>query len=466
MRYSNNYIPWRSLAWLLLICALAGNSLASTLHITPKDPRFCGLPAAATNLTCDPITYSQSVISRSIFIVVISCVLFIAVTVLLCIPTFVKTGHCHCIGKDHDIHEKRYGGMKGHAIFICAFLIFAAGCACGITANVRSNVVFYGTTDYLNLKAGDVRGIADNITSVVTEIRKYYALPDGVESQISQGLTGVQDNLQTVSYYISLVGPYKDIYAFGATVWILLVGIVGILYVHFGKDPLYYIVLFMAWCVVCGVCIFMVVMFAISLSMGDGCNELSYDPSVLDLIQNLINQAFASLSDFINSNIDNLITASCQPINNNCSLVPDLCPCDVASFPTVTDRMVNDSVYTNATGYRSTARTVRECAAQCENADLREVARRITEGHDVYVEFLVVLMNTERFFMEGFTGNDTRAQLSVILCETGPITGPLWIGCTLLLLGAIVLGLSLLFLERAMFCFDENDFEDVKNQDL
>jgi len=99
-------------------------------------------------------------------------------------------------------------------------------------------------------------------------------------------------------------------------------------------------------------------------------------------------------------------------------------------------------------------RTVEECATECVNANEKGVSLQYMQGYNAWNLLQEVLGEVDSLII-GFTGPEMRAELEVIICVVDPITDPLWVGCTLLLFAGLVIGGSLLAMDRAICCFKD-----------
>jgi len=202
----------------------------------------------------------------------------------------------------------------------------------------------------------------------------------------------------------------------------------------------------MAWCVLCGVCIFMVVMFIISLSFSDFCNELYYQPSMLDLIQDMEEQKFDQFNSSIFAGIDAVIDNQCTQVNQTCQYEPSLCPCNSTTFPDMPNKYVQDvsTVLSNGqTTYQTKNLTVHDCASLCSDPKLKSSAVTIMDSVNAYFVIVNLTLQVDALIVD-FTGPDMKAELKVIVCDTSSMTTPLWVGCALLLAAMIILGITFL----------------------
>jgi len=323
-------------------------------------------------------------------------------------------------------------------------------CVLGIIANIRSNSVFQETIVDLNSKASDVYNLSITINVKLQNVSSIYTVPENVTNKIQSTFSEVDFDINEVSWIIQQIVPSKDIYAYVSTAWIIILGIVALLFVFTGRNFLFYAALFMAWCVLCGVCIFMVIMFIISLTFSDVCNELSYKPSMLDLIQHMEIQNFDQYNTSIFSGINDFIDNQCTQINQNCQYEPTLCPCNSTTFPDMPNKYVEDAsvVFKNGkTTYNTKNLTVHDCASFCSNAQLKSSAVDIMQSVNAYNSIVNLTLQVQGLIVE-FTGPEMEAELNVIVCHTSSITVLLWIGCALLLAAMIILGITILVKDR------------------
>jgi len=116
------------------------------------------------------------------------------------------------------------------------------------------------------------------------------------------------------------------------------------------------------------------------------------------------------------------------------------------------------------TSYTVYNRTVTECATECINSDMKNMSVLFLEGVHGWNLTQDLLGEVDGLII-GFTGPDMKATLQGLICYVTPITTPLWVGCALLLIAALVIGLTLLSMDRAIFCFYKRGLTDIYMMD-
>jgi len=379
-------------------------------------------------------------LQRTLPVLVVSVVLFVTITVLLCLPCCARVGACTCIG---DEGEKRYGNWKQAIWFIFALIILVAGCVAGIFANVQSNVIISDTGNAFNSKLNDIKQIGDNITEVLQNTT--YQVPGGIVSEIENALSNMSADIQETTSHVKQVGPYKDIYAYASTVWIILLGIVACAYIAIGNKFLFHLIGFMAWCVLIGVCIFMIVMFLISVIFSDICREVNYNPGILELIRNSAEDAYTTVADLYQNDADQLVNSVCNELSQICPKQPDLCYCNASVFTDLPNRIVVEP---------SGKTTVATCATSCVNSNLKNLSNTVTDAVELYVLLKSVLADVNQLVL-GIADPDTKATLNDAVCHTSTVTQPLWAACGLVLFALSFLAITLLAVDRAVCCFKD-----------
>jgi len=349
-----------------------------------------------------------------------------------------------CIGTETEKAD-RFGTYGIALWFVVALVVLALSCACGLYSNVKSNAMLVDTQNSLKAKLDQIEGIGENITQSIQN--STLQVPAGLLDDIEQGFNDIDSNILEISNDVKR-SAYKDFYAYFSVAWIILVGIVALLYVATGKGFFFHLTGCMTWFLVLGVCLFLIFMFTFSIALGDVCRELDYSPGLLDLIQNVAQLAYDSLSEGVQSADADLVSTVCNEVQQTCTTQPNLCPCNATTFPQLPQKLVTDIGRVQL--------TVLACSTQCRNPNLKNMTISIMDAVELHNMVDSVLFSIESLIL-GFVGPDFKQTLRVIVCNTGPILDPLWAACGLLLFAAGYIGVALLALDRGLCCFKYGD---------
>jgi len=197
--------------------------------------------------------------------------------------------------------------------------------------------------------------------------------------------------------------------------------------------------------VLIGVCIFMIVMFLISVIFSDICREVNYNPGILELIQNAAEDAYTSVSNNYQNASNQLVNTVCDELSQICPKQPDLCYCNASVFTDLPNRIVVEP---------SGKTTVATCATSCVNSNLKNLSNTVTDAVELYVLLKSVLADVNQLVL-GIADPDTKATLNDAVCHTSTVTQPLWAACGLVLFALSFLAITLLAVDRAVCCFKD-----------
>jgi len=202
----------------------------------------------------------------------------------------------------------------------------------------------------------------------------------------------------------------------------------------------------MAWCVLIGVCLFLIVMFLITVIFSDVCRELNYNPGMLELIQTSAEDYYSTLSNVGNNLTVTIVNSACSELHKLCPTQPDLCLCNATVFPQLPNRKIEDS--------DGSIKTVSSCAKICVDSDLKNITIAVIEEVQVYVVLTSVLDDVNQLVL-GIVDPQMKAILAGVVCDTDEVTMPLWAACGLVLFAVAFLGVTLLVVDRAVWCFKD-----------
>eukprot|EP01123_Difflugia_compressa_P013237 TRINITY_DN6022_c0_g1_i1.p1 TRINITY_DN6022_c0_g1~~TRINITY_DN6022_c0_g1_i1.p1 ORF type:complete len:455 (-),score=81.98 TRINITY_DN6022_c0_g1_i1:113-1477(-) len=447
-----------SLLAFAVLCCLFTLTLGEIKFLAPGTTvRFCALPPQATNFTCHPIEYVESVASRGLPVACLTAFFLVVVTFLICLPCLARIDCCSCIGTEPTFGDTRYGNCRQGVWFTVAVVILLIGCGCGIYASVKSNDILYTTTTTLQTKSIQLLDVMTNIRNQLTNTT--ITVPQDLLDAVLSKLGEVNGDIRTFSVEIKKTTPLKDIYTWISAAWIVLLGAVSLMYVATGNRFLFHLIGFMAFWTLFGLCLYLISMSILSSVFSDLCAEFNYTPSFFDLIQKYVEDNYAVLYTDLEVQQVKFIKQTCDNIDDHCTKQPDLCstPCNTTTFDTLPSRHVTDE--------DQTVKRVDECAQQCVDTQLKNISQMIVDAVNAN-ELVNNVTTMMKDLMVGFVGTEMREVIRVVSCDAPSVINPLWVGCAFVLLGLIFQNVALLALDRAICCFKYERYNSDDYQEL
>jgi len=338
--------------------------------------------------------------------------------------------------------------------FFCFFLILVGGIASGIYAETKVEQYFSVAGNKLNAELNDMTVTVNNVTRLVNDSRLH--VPGEVVDEVKEALGKLDDGLDDVNYVFEHSGSAKEVFVYISVAWVALVGVAALLYHCTHNKFLFHLIGFMAWWVIFAICVFMIMMFTVSVVFTDICHELDYQPGLLDLLNNITRSAYNKVSNSVQESQDNLVTETCDAVNEYCPQQPDLCNCTFDNFPEMTQRSVVDEdlkIY-----------TVYDCSTECKDENLKNVSQGIVDAvflFDLVNEVLDALQSV----IVGFQDPSVKETIRGVVCETSEIATPLWVSVVLVLGGVGFIAIGLLVVDRRLCCkeaYDDAGYQEMK----
>jgi len=339
-------------------------------------------------------------------------------------------------------------------VFLLFFLILVGGIASGIYSETKVEQYFTVAGNKLNDELNEMTVTVNNVTRLLN-ITKLH-VPPNVESEVKDALSKLEDGLDDVNYVFDHTGLAKEVFVYISVAWIALVGVAAILY-HCTKNKfLFHLIGFMAWWVIFAICVFMIMMFTVSVVFTDICHELDYEPGLLDLLNNMTSKAYNKVSQNLQSSQQNLVNNTCTAVDDYCPQQPDLCPCNFNDFPELTSRKVLDE---DAKIY-----TVEDCSTECLNENLKNVSQAIVDSVFLFNLVDEVLDSLDNDIV-GFNDPSVKETIRGVVCETDEIATPLWVSVVLVLGGVGFIAIALLVVDRQLCCkeaYEEGGYQEMR----
>jgi hypothetical protein len=409
----------------------------------PEEPRFCALSANATSFSCNEYLYARSIYNRSP-IIVVPIILFVVSFIILLLPCLARHGVCSCIGTDRKDDEGRHGTKKHAFWIILALAIFVGGCACGFVAHTRSAETVANTKEYLEQQMNNILSIQNNITNTLDDAQ--VDIPQNDSEVISNGFGEVSDYVGKITAVQEKVSPYENYFVYSIPIWIIAIGIFALFFAYTGKGLFFYLTGFLTWWIVLAASAFLFGLLLFNVVSSDICRELDYDPGVLDLLQQAAQDAYSKLTDALANVTNQIVSDTCNLVSEYCQSQPTLCPCSASTFQDLPSKTIRDG---------TNVRNVIQCATLCQDENLKNLSVNIVKAVYTY-DIIQDLENDVENEINGLTSPETISTIGELVCDNDYVGVPLFVGCLLLLAASALVSLSLLAMDRAVWCFSSS----------
>jgi len=325
--------------------------------------------------------------------------------------------------------------------FFCFFLILVGGIASGIYAETKVEQYFTVAVNKLGDEVNAMTITVNNVTRLVNDSRLH--VPGEVVDEVKEAMGKLDDSMDDVNTVFEHSGSAKEVFVYVSVAWVALVGVAALLYHCSHNKFLFHLIGFMAWWVVFAICVFTIMMFTVSIVFTDICKELDYQPGLLDLLNNITRSAYNKVSNNVQESQQNLVSSTCNAVDEYCPQQPDLCDCTFDNFPEMTQRTVVDD---DAETY-----TVYDCSTECKDVNLKNVSQGIVDA--VFLFNLVdEVLNALQSIIVGFQDPSVKETIRGVVCETDEISTPLWVSLVLVLGGVGFIAIGLLVVDRRLCC--------------